>query len=308
LILLGPQPGYRTLRLALQRLKPAGPVAVVTAGWEEEELDERNLAPLMEALPPDSINLQLFQRSEELFAADPEVIAMMRERQDELRLLRDVYRIRLEHALDAYRQIGNFSDERVGLEAERQSAMEMVRLLDRQYFLRTSQIIDKWEDRLNTGSRPEVVRHRREIGRILADVCAVVVSGGHAGIILNRLKLFGIDEMAGHLPLVAWSAGAMALAGQIVFFHDRPPQGKGDAELLRAGIGLFHEFLPLPDARRRLRLDDADRVAMFARRFEGFQCVVMDDHTIMDRNRGRWHVSAGTMRLDERGRLSRVTV
>lgn len=307
LLLLGPQPEYSSLRRALERLKMTAPVALVTAGWEEDEPDPRLLAPLLDSVPSGSFNLNLFQRSEELFAADPELIQMLRDRQDELRLLRDVYRVRLEHALEAVRRIEVDHEQRIDLTAERESAIEMVRLLDRQYFLRTCQVCDAWDERLQTPSRQEVVRHRGELRTLLDGSAAIVISGGHAAIILNRLRIFGILEMNEKLPVVAWSGGAMALSEQIVFFHDSPPQGRGDAEVLRAGMGLFHEFLPLPDARSRLRLDDAPRVGMFSRRFDAWQCVVMDEQTIMDRRQGEWWVSHDTRRLDHDGSLVPVT-
>jgi hypothetical protein len=303
LLLLGPQPHYRSLREAVRRLELDGPAAVITAGWEEDELEPRLTGPLMEALPEGSFNLELFRRSEELFAADPELIAMLRDRQDELRLLRDAYRIRLELALDAVLKLEQTGDSRVDLSAERESAMEMVRLLDRQYFLRTCQICDGWEERLQTPSRPEVVRHRAEIRDRMGEATAIVASGGHAAIILNRLRIFGITEMEPELPVIAWSGAAMALAEQIVFFHDHLPQGRGEAEVLRAGIGVYHEWLPLPDARNRLRLDDAGNVSRFARRFDAWQCIVLDEQTMLDRNAGQWNVSGDAMRLDASGQL-----
>ena len=88
------------------------------------------------------------------------------------------------------------------------------------------------------------------------------------------------------LPIIAWSGGAMAFADQIVFFHDSPPQGPGDAEVLRAGMGLFHDVLPLPDANTRLNLDDRARVELFARRFDRCHCVIFDERTILERKHG----------------------
>ncbi len=307
LILLGPQPQYQSLRKALERLQPDGPVAVITAGWQEEETDARQLDPLMEALPDDSFNLNLFHRTEDLFAADSELIEMLRERQDELRLLRDVYRIRLEQTLEAARRVLKRPDSRIDLQPERESAIETVRLLDRQYFGRTREICNRWESRLDTSTRGEVKRHRREIHDLLDGASAIVISGGHAAIILNRLRIFGILESHQHLPIVAWSGGTMALADQIVFFHDSPPQGRGDAEVLRAGMSLFDQYLPLPDARHRLRLDDPVRVGLFSRRFETYQCVVFDEDTLLDREGGQWWASPEARSLTGEGQLAQVT-
>jgi hypothetical protein len=308
LLLLGPQPEYRTLREALSRLQVETPVAVITAGWEEDELDPRKSTPLMDALPPGSFNLDLFQRSEDLFKADPALIQALRDRQDELRLLRDLYRDRLEHTLEAARITWRHRMEQLDLAAERESAIEAVRVLDRQYFLRTCQICDAWESRIQTGSRPQVARHCDEIRHALHRAAAIVISGGHAAIILNRLKIFEILTASSDLPVIAWSGGAMALADQIVFFHDSPPQGSGDPEVLRAGMAMFHKYLPLPDARVRLRLDDRERVALFSRRFSEYQCVVFDEQTLLDRVEGTWQVSGEARCLGEDGLLQQVSV
>ncbi len=300
LILLGPQPEYQSLSTVLERTGFDGPVGIVTAGWEEDEADD---APLTRLLPGNSVNLALFKRSEELFDADVELIAQLRLRQDELRHLRDVYRVRLDHVLTAARQTFGWRNSLVDLNPERLSAIEMVRQLDRQYFVRTSQVCDRYEDQLDIKNRPLVAAHRRELEQILGDSDGLVISGGHAAIILNRLRLFGVLEMCAHLPIIAWSAGAMALADQIVFFHDSPPQGAGNAEVLRAGMSLFHNILPLPSARSRLNLDDAFSVALFASRFHTFSCTVFDEHTLLDRNEGEWTILGNAQQLDLEGRL-----
>jgi hypothetical protein len=300
LILLGPQPEFQTLRAALARLQIHGRVAVVTAGWEEDEADDE---ALRRAIPGDATNLALFQRSERLFAEDVELIKQLRLRQDELRHLRDVYRIRLDRALEAAQQVLVRQESLVDLEPERESAIEMVRQLDRQYVVRTRQVYEEYERRLQTSHRPSVANHRRELAEILADVQALLISGGHTTIILNRLQIFGILDVHQHLPLIAWSAGTMALSDQIVFFHDSPPQGEGNAEVLRAGMGLFHDILPLPSARDRMKLDDRIRVALFARRFAMFRCVVFDQDTMLDRRDGQWTIVGPAERLDLDGIL-----
>ena len=285
LILLGPQPEYASLKTALVELQIPAPVALITAGWETEEGDDQDLK---QAIGIETINLNLFARSEQLFSDDPELIDTLRIRQDELRHLRDAYQARLNHLLTAARQIIRRQDSLIDLNPEKESAIEMVRQLDRQYFVRTSQIIDHYEQKLQTANRTHVIEHRREIGEILNKVHAVLVAGGHVAINLNRLRIFGIMEMRTDLPMIAWSGGAMSLSDQIVFFHDSPPQGPGDAEVLRSGMSLFHDLLPLPDAKTRLNLDDQARVELFARRFSRFKCVIFDEQTILERKNGNW--------------------
>ena len=227
-ILLGPQPEYATLKTALLHLNLSAPVALITAGWETDEQQDQELQQAIGSVGVDCANLKLFARTEQLFADDPELIQSLKSRQDELRHLRDAYNDRLNHLLKAARQIIRRQEDLIDLSYERESAIDMVRQLDRQYFVRTSQIIDKYEERLQTANRPLVASSRREIFEELDRVGAVLISGGHVAIILNRLKLFGILESAKAVPIIAWSGGAMALADQVVFFHDSPPQGAGN--------------------------------------------------------------------------------
>ncbi len=296
LILLGPQPHYESLKTALSRLELVGPVALITAGWETDEQDDREL---LQAIGHETVNLKLFARTEQLFHEDPELIQTLQRRQDELRHLRDAYNDRLDHLLKAARQIIRRREDLIDLDAERESAIEMVRQLDRQYFVRTSQIIDEYEQQLQIARRPLVVAHRHELNEQLNRTSVIVISGGHVGIILNRLRIFGIFETHHHLPTIAWSGGAMALSDEVVFFHDSPPQGGGNPEVLRAGIGLFHDLLPLPDAKVRLNLEDQARVELFARRFNQFECVIFDEHTVLERVGGAW-------RHDDRERATRL--
>ena len=302
LTLLGPQSDYRPLKAALARKQIDGRLALITAGWETDEHEDQKL---IQAIGLPVVNLKLFARTEQLFKDDPELIQTLRDRQDELRHLRNSYNDRLDHLLKAARQIIRKQEDLIDLTAERESAIEMVRQLDRQYFVRTSQIIDRYEEKLQTADRPLVANHRSEIGEVLNGCEALLISGGHVAIILNRLKIFGVLEMQPQLPIFTWSGGAMALADQVVLFHDSPPQGAGNPELLRAGMGLFQELLPLPSGRQRLNLADASRVELFSRRFDQFECVLLDPETILERENGNWNLLEGQhkIRLGECGKV-----
>lgn len=59
----------------------------------------------------------------------------------------------------------------------------------------------------------------------------------------------------------------MVLCDRVVLFHDSPPQGRGNAEIFEAGLGLYNNMIPLPHASRRLMLDNTIRVATLAKRF-----------------------------------------
>jgi len=77
---------------------------------------------------------------------------------------------------------------------------------------------------------------------------------------------------------------------------------------MRKCYALEYDFLPLPDARNRLLLDDRYRVELFARRFNDYQCVVFDEQTIMDRRNGAWWTGESTLKMGRHGRLVDVTI
>ena len=296
LILLGPQPQYSTLQAALKRLGCNSRVALVTAGWQEDESSDDELISM---LPSRSINLNLFQRSENLFEQDSELIRVLRDRQDDLRVLRDAYLLRLDHCLSVIRDLGDFRIQvQLDINPEIEAAFETLRQLDRQYLVRTTQICDQYDSKLDIHNRSHVRHHRDELQKTIAECSAIVISGGHVGIILNRLRLFGILE-SNSLPIVAWSGGAMALADQIVLFHDHPPQGKGNPEVLRAGMGQYHEIIPLPDARHRLHLEDPARVSLIAERFSNCACIELNDSSFLERIDGHWkHADCSRLKRD----------
>jgi hypothetical protein len=179
---------------------------------------------------------------------------------------------------------------------EVESSLEQVRQIDREYLERTGQICGWYEEKMCVANRPFVKRHRHAVQEILDRCGFFVITGGHVAIILNRLQIFGVLETDRDKPVVAWSGGAMALSERIVLYHDTTPQGQGDAELLRAGMGLFDEFVLFPDARKRLKLEDQVRVELLASRFRGRCCVEMHDATVLDRIGNKWHVDgAGIM-------------
>lgn len=285
LILLGPQRLRQTLAQAVRGSGVEGDVAVVTAGWQEreEEVDE-----LREHLGGRVTNLQLYARAEAVFEADPELARALRQRQDRLRRMQEVYRLRLSYALDAARALLTRRGDAELLGPERDEAIAAVRELDRAHLQRVTDVHREIDEQWRPFEREAVARHREELAGLLAGCAAFAIAGGHVAVLLNRLRLFGVAELAAGKPVFAWSGGAMVAGERLVLFHDDPPQGAGNAEVLEAGLGLYRGLLPLPHARRRLRLDDPLRVGLMARRFAGDECVALDDGAILRRDGGRW--------------------
>jgi hypothetical protein len=283
--LLGPQRLTPTLANAVRGSGVEGDVAVVTAGWQEreEEVDE-----LREHLGGRVVNLRLYARAEEVFRRDRTLARAHRQRQERLQRMQELYRLRLAHAMEAARQLLTRRGDPEVLNPERDAAVAAIRELDRVHLERVRAVNQELEGTLKPRERTAVARQREEIAATLAGCDAFAVAGGHVALLLNRLRLFGLAELVGERPVFAWSGGAMALGERLVLFHDDPPQGPGNAEVLEAGLGLFRGLLPLPHARRRLKLDERLLVGLFARRFGDLDCVAMDDGAILRCQGGRW--------------------
>jgi hypothetical protein len=305
IVLLGPQRDRQTVATAVADLGVSGPLAIVTAGWEEREAED---AELREHLGRPVTALGLWPRAEQVFHADPEVRTLLYERYDRLRALQELYRLRLAPELAACRALLSRTDPAApdalhGPEIEH--AIAGVRRLDAHHLARTQALDIEIFGRIDAGHRPSLARHRAEVERALGDVDALLIAGGHVGILLNRLRLFSVLEMAQELPIVAWSGGAMVLAERIVLFHDSPPQGPGDAEVYARGAGLVRGVVPLPHATQRLRLDDPARVALFARRFAPDLCAALDAGERLDGTRAgdAWTLADGARCLATDGRV-----
>ncbi len=310
IVVLGPQRLVPTLRDAIAELGAFEPrtahYALATAGWEERENEDRELS---EHLGGRCVNLRLFQRAEDVFQRDPALFQGLLRRNERLGKLQDLYRLRLAHALDAARALlyrANPEDDLELLEIERRSAIEEIRVLDAFHFQRVRELHSAFDAEWHPFERASIARHRNEIERLLEQTSCVCIAGGHVGVLLNRLRLFGIASYLGSKPIFCWSAGAMALAERVIVFHDEPPEGKGDAEVLEAGLGIVRGLVPLPHARRRLKLEDTTRVALFARRFGPSICAALDERTQVTWDGRRWHGAGGTKELRPDGQLLEI--
>ena len=293
--LLGPQRQRQTLVDAVRGIGGvAGDVAVVTAGWQEREEEVDELREHLSARGGGGVvNLRLYHRAEEVFRDDPDLARAHRQRQDRLKRMQELYRLRLSHALDAARELLVRRGDPEIILPEREAALAAIRELDRVHLERVRALNAEVDSTLRPFEREAVARHREELRGLFAGCEAFAVAGGHVALLLNRLRMFGIGEMVGERPVFAWSGGAMVLGERLVLFHDDPPQGAGHAEVLEAGLGFYRGLLPLPHAGRRLKLDDPMRVALFARRFADLQCVAMDDGATLRWEDGSWRPIGG---------------
>ena len=286
-ILLGPQ-RRPTLAAVARSMRLAGPVATVTAGWQEREPDDSELSALLGAR---DVNLALYRRWLDVQQRDPQYAAAQRRLQDALGELQDVYLLRLDYALRAVYALQRRGDRdgrgdraravdtaAAGPVAE---AIAAVRELDDAHLGRISQERADFYQAWPPHDRPVIAGHRAEVTRLLGDAAAVVITGGHVGVLAEVLHLFNVAT-ALRSPVIAWSAGAMALSDRIILFYDRAPQGPGHPEVFGPGLGVLSHVVPLPHARARMLLDDAPRMAVFARRFAPARCVLLETGTRID--------------------------
>ena len=277
--LLGPQ-RRPTLGTVVASLRLEGPVATITAGWQERESDDGELRALLGSR---DVNLCLYRRWLDVQERDPGLAAAERRLQWMLEELQDLYLLRLDHALQAVyaiqRRAGN-NQVRADALSE---AIAAVRDLDAAHMHRISHIRDEFYQGLQPHDRPAVAEHRADVARLLGDAAVMVVAGGHVGVLADAMGLFNVATSL-RSPVIAWSAGAMALTDRIVLFHDRSPQGSGQPEVYGSGLSVLRGVVPLPHARARLLLDDAPRMAVFARRFAPARCILLDNGARVDTN------------------------
>jgi hypothetical protein len=274
IVLLGPQPTFSELAPALDAVEARGPVALITAGWQENEGEDGALSA---ALGRDTINLALHARSEDVYSSDEPFRAASAARQKHLQHLQDFYRVRLEAIDDADRAIAVRHVDAELLEDEREISVSQLRHLDADHLARCEQIRAEFEETWDTATRPVVARHRDDIARILSRCDAIVISGGHVMSLRNRIRLFDVFAAVTTQAIVAWSAGAMTLCDRLVLFHDSPPFGKNLAQVVDRGVGFCPGIVAMPAAAQRIHTDATRGIARYASRMAPACCLTLNE-------------------------------
>ena len=272
-VLLGPQGDAPDVGKVLAELGIRGRVGLVSAGYQAEEADDGALRAAM-AVPV--FSLRLHARAIEVFAHDLEFAAAYQARQLQLRNLQSFYRIRLDKMDEAARMISVRYVEPELLAQEDDESVDALRRLDASHVRRCAEVHTGFDARWQPGDRPSIAKHREALRAELGNCEALVITGGHVASLLNRLVLFDALGLVHGKPVIAWSAGAMALTDRIVLFHDYPPYGSDIAQVLDAGLGLAPGLVVLPDPRRRIRIDNREGISRFARRVRPATCVALD--------------------------------
>ena len=302
IILLGPQ-RRPTVDAVVASLAPEGPIATITAGWLERESEDGELSARTGGR---DANLALYRRWLDVQDRDPEYAGAERSLAEVLADAAEAYLLRLDYALQAVYAL----QRRAGGNGLRSDAMAeaiaAVRELDAAHLRHVNGIRGEFFQRLPPHDRPVIAEHRAAVEAVLREAAAVVITGGHVGVLTDVLHLFNIAAaLSAGAPVIAWSAGAMALTDRIVLFHDRAAQGPGHPEVYGTGLSLLRDVVLLPHARARLLLDDRVRMAVLARRLAPADCVLLEPGTQLDTDGGgRW--PPGTAVLAEDGRVRTV--
>jgi hypothetical protein len=250
-----------------------GPVALVTAGWEE---GERNDAEIDRRLGGGSRNLNLYGRRLDVLESDAayaDAQGLLRTQLDELR---ELYLLRLRHALagvDVVRR--RFAEAQRGSGPELDAAIDAVRALDESHASGIAAAYERFYSQNKPHERPRIARHREQVAAIVAECGAIAIAGGHVGVLNDCLHLCNVALLIEDRPMIAWSSGCMAVSERIVVVDDDDPAGRPD-ELYDIGSGVARGMVALPAASARLRAHDPERLAVLARRCAPSVCVLLD--------------------------------
>ncbi len=301
-MILGPQRPVITLKELTGDL-PEGPVAVVSAGWQEAEGDLDEVAELV-ARP--LIDLNLYQSAAAAFAADPRLQQAHQERQQMLRDLQHLYRLRLRSLMIAARRIAREEASPDLKQAALEHAIAQIRELDQHHLSQSERVHASYAEDLRQEHSPALAEQTEQVHERLAACQSLLITGGNVAILMNRLKLFGLGQWMAEKPLVAWSAGAMVMSDFIVLFNDHTRHGRREHEVLMKGLGLIPGEIFLPGAAARLKTQDQSRMRMMALRFSAHRCLALDSGAWMKFQKGKLKDTAGTQQIQADGVLAGV--
>ncbi|GAA5159781.1 hypothetical protein [Ornithinimicrobium tianjinense] len=289
--LLGPQRKPR-LRSVVRGLGlTGGHFATITAGWRDREAEDEILVA---ELGGRTTNLGLWSLMQQVWEIDPELEAADRERRAVLGEMQELYLIGLEQAADGLRRlVAQPARHPEVQELAIRDAVEIMRRMDARHLSRVDDVHREFYATYRPQDRDHIVNARFAVGRALAGTDAVVMPGGHVGVLLGALHLFNLAPALAspvlsedgetllraelHRPIIAWGAGAMALTERVLLFFDDSALRAGVSEMLMKGLGLTRDVVALPSPRARLDLKDTVRMGRLAARVAPAQPLLLDE-------------------------------
>jgi hypothetical protein len=246
----------------------------VTAGWQDRESADDELNEVMDGR---SLNLHLYRRLTEVIETDDFFASQALAHRDAMDELAGIYSVRLQRALESVYVVARRPARHDIADSAFTDAVRGVRDIDDWYLRSVDHLYGELEAAAPPDASEPIARNRAEVADLLGEAAVLAVAGGHVGILLRCLRLF--EAVPQDLPVVAWSAGAMAMTERVVLYNDNGPQGVQGAEVWDRGAGRVHDVLAMPHARRRLKLDDPVHAKAFVRRFAPAACLLLDEGT-----------------------------
>ena len=288
--LLGPQRQPRLQSVVRGLGLTGGHFATITAGWRDREAEDE---VLVAELGGRTTNLGLWSLMQQVWEIDPELESADRQRRAVLEEMQELYLIGLEQAADGMRRLAAQPARHPEVqELAIRDAVEIMRRMDARHLSRVEDVHREFYATYRPQDRDHIVNARFAVGRALADTEAVVLSGGHVGVLLGALHLFNLaPALAGpvlaedgtvvraelHRPIIAWGAGAMALTERVLLFFDNSALRPGVSEMFMKGLGLTRDVVALPSPRARLDLKDALRMRQLVARVAPAQPLLLDE-------------------------------
>lgn len=303
-ILLGPQRPHINLNSAIQQSGIGdAPIAVISAAWQEAEGDIGDIQRLVDNPLHD---LGVYQRANSVFDADEALLSAYRARQDQLIEQQRMYRLRLRQLTIAAREILRLQGEVTAVAEERRHAISQLRALDNHHLRQLRKINTRFDEQFDTEHHQLLADNVAALKAQMSQCETVLITGGNVVVLMNRLRLFGFDSLLRDKNIMGWSAGAMVLCDRIVLFHDRMPQGRRDPEVMSEGLGIIAGTVLLPDARGRLRKNDAIRSSLFSRRFSPATCLTLNNGALLRMQNEKVISSESVQHLSREGKFARV--
>ena len=171
--LLGPLDGV-DLAAEIAAFGVDGPVALVTAGWEE---GERNDAEVDRRLRGGSRNLNLYGRRLDILESDPGYADAERLLRTQIDELRELYLLRLRHALAGVEVIRRrFAEAQRRPGSELDAAIDAVRTLDEAHASAIAAAYEHFYAQNPPHERATITRHRDEVAAIVAGCVAIAIA------------------------------------------------------------------------------------------------------------------------------------
>lgn len=277
LTILGPERPDGVLPRVLQKHGVTGPVALISAGWRYDEARDE---PLRAAIPNEVRNLRLYERFRVLERDATELMSRYTAKQDALRRMKERYHLRLQSAVSCATNL--LSEVASPEDPWFQQAVRHLHEVDELFLTEARALHDGFDREVQPRKHPLVRAACDAIAAELDGCGALLVAGGHVGVLRNRCTFFDIGRHLPDRPLYAWSAGAMLMTERILLYHDHTAYGPGTAEFLDHGFGLLRATILLPHARERLDLGKPVNVAVLAHRLAPRKVVGLQNGAVFE--------------------------